>query len=60
MRQFLENMTGLSIYPMISLVFFIVTFTVAVVRAYTLSKQTVSEMGELPLEKSSTSQDQSL
>jgi hypothetical protein len=51
MRQFLENMTGLSIYPMISLVFFIITFGVAVVRAYTINRSLVSRMEQLPLDE---------
>lgn len=51
MRQFLENMTGLSVYPMASLFIFGFIFLIAVVRTLTISKSLLAEMEELPLDK---------
>jgi len=51
MRQFLENMTGLSVYPMASLFIFGCIFLIAVVRTFTISKSLLVEMEELPLDK---------
>jgi len=50
MRQFLENVTGLSIYPMLSLVIFMVVFLLVIVIAYTRSKGYYTNMRNLPIE----------
>lgn len=50
MRQFLEHATGLGIYPMISLVIFVVFFVGMVVWLFTTDKSYLQEMSALPLD----------
>lgn len=49
MRQFLENLTGLSIYPLLSLGIFIAAFVAAVMHACFIDKSIVDDMENLPL-----------
>lgn len=48
--QFLEGMESLSIYPVISLVIFILLFIVLLVRIFRMDKTLLEKMGELPLD----------
>ena len=50
MRQFLEHVTGLSIYPIISFLIFFVFFLGMLLRVALMSKREVGEMEMLPLE----------
>lgn len=49
MRQFLENTTGLSIYPLFSLVFFGLIFLGILVYVFTRSRKHIEVMSHLPL-----------
>ncbi len=49
MRHFLENVTGLEIYPLISFVIFIVFFVWVTLRVATRSRREVAEMSQIPL-----------
>ncbi|MGE5402947.1 MAG: cbb3-type cytochrome c oxidase subunit 3 [Ignavibacteriales bacterium] len=48
--QFLEGMENLNIYPVISLVIFILLFIVLLVRIFRMDKTLLEKMGELPLD----------
>ncbi|MCS7072956.1 MAG: CcoQ/FixQ family Cbb3-type cytochrome c oxidase assembly chaperone [Bacteroidia bacterium] len=48
-RQHLENVTGLSIYPMISLLVFVAFFIAVTVWVIGVKKSYLKEMEELPL-----------
>lgn len=50
MRQFLEQATGLSIYPMVSLFIFGFIFAIVLFRAFTIERSLVREMEELPFQ----------
>ncbi|MGJ7033271.1 CcoQ/FixQ family Cbb3-type cytochrome c oxidase assembly chaperone [Niabella hirudinis] len=48
--NYLEKISGVGIYPMISLVLFTVLFTFVVIYALKVSRETISEMERLPLD----------
>lgn len=56
MRQFLEHVTGLSIYPLISFFIFIVLFLVATYYAFFVRKEVIEQMANLPLESNNHTQ----
>ncbi len=56
MRQFLENQTGLSIYPMLSLVIFLIFFTGVLMWALLVDKRYLDAMGQMPLDTSDTTE----
>jgi cytochrome c oxidase cbb3-type subunit IV len=49
MRQFLENQTGLSIYPLFSFVLFGLMFFVMLIWLYTRKSAYIDQMRNLPL-----------
>lgn len=55
MRQFLEHVTGLSIYPLISFVLFGSFFIGMLIWLFTERKQYFTEMEALPLSDNTTS-----
>jgi len=48
-KQNLETIDGVSIYPIISLVIFFTAFVLYTVWAFTYSKERIDEMSNLPL-----------
>lgn len=48
--NYLESISGVSIFPMISLLVFFLFFTGLFVRVYYLNKGTIDEVSRLPLE----------
>lgn len=48
--NYLEKISGVGVYPMISLVLFTALFASVVIYALKVSKETVSEMEQLPLD----------
>lgn len=49
--NYLEKISGVSIYPIISLVIFTAVFVVVVLYALRTSNETISEMENLPLDE---------
>lgn len=49
--HYLESMTGVSIYPMISLMLFTTVFAVVLIVTFRASKQSIAEQSQLPLEE---------
>jgi cytochrome c oxidase cbb3-type subunit 4 len=49
-RQTLEHISGISIYPLISFVIFFAFFTVLIWYVFSLRKKHVEELSQLPLE----------
>ncbi len=47
--NYLESITGVSIYPMIALILFTVVFVAVVIFTFTASKESIKEQGEIPL-----------
>lgn len=56
MRQFLENVTGLSIYPLISFIIFIILFLAASYYAFFVRNEVIEQMSNLPLESNDPTQ----
>jgi len=50
-RQFLEHATGLSIYPLISFVFFSVIFIGVLVYTFTADQKQIESLGRQPLDE---------
>ena len=50
MRHFLENATGLSIYPLISFVIFGIMFLFVTYYTFFIRKEVVEQMANLPLD----------
>jgi hypothetical protein len=48
--NYLESISGISIFPMISLLVFFAFFMLLFIRVYYLNKNTISEISNLPLE----------
>lgn len=48
--NYLESISGISVFPMISLLTFFAFFMLLFVRVYYLNKNTISEISNLPLE----------
>jgi len=48
---YLEKITGVEIYPLISLILFVVFFLGVTYMAFSASKESVDYMGNLPLDK---------
>ncbi|MFT4094534.1 MAG: CcoQ/FixQ family Cbb3-type cytochrome c oxidase assembly chaperone [Niabella sp.] len=48
--NYLEKISGVSIYPVISLVLFTAVFVLVVIYAMKTSRETISEMENLPLD----------
>jgi cbb3-type cytochrome oxidase subunit 3 len=53
----LEQIAGVEIYPIISLLIFFIFFAVVTYMAFTASKEYIDEMKNLPLEKDDDFQD---
>lgn len=51
MRHFLENVTGLEIYPLISFVLFITFFVWVTARVLARSRREIAELSHIPLIK---------
>jgi len=49
---YLETISGIGIYPLVSLMIFFLFFVVLFVRVLFMDKSFVSQMGQLPLEDS--------
>ena len=49
--NYLESISGISIYPMISLMIFFIFFMLLGVRVYLMDKKVVDEIGNLPLDE---------
>ena len=50
-KQYAETMNNASIYPMISLLIFVIFFVVLLVLVKKMRKETVSELANIPFEK---------
>jgi len=48
--HYLEKITGVSIYPMISLLLFVAFFVAVTIIVFKTSKETISKMESLPLD----------
>lgn len=48
--SYLEQITGVSIYPIISLVLFVVFFTGVMIWIYSIDKKEIEHMENLPLQ----------
>ncbi len=48
--NYLERITGVGIYPMVSLIVFTILFTLVVIYAIRTPNETVKEMENLPLD----------
>jgi cytochrome c oxidase cbb3-type subunit 3 len=48
--NYLESITGVSIYPLTAQIIFVSVFTVAVIYAFRMKKDSVSEYKNLPFE----------
>jgi hypothetical protein len=57
MRHFLENATGLEIYPILSFLLFIAFFVFVAVRVLTRSKKEILELSRIPLLNDDTQDD---
>ncbi len=49
--NYLEQITGVGIYPMISLILFVIFFILVTLWVFGTSKETIKEMEELPFDK---------
>lgn len=49
--NYLERITNISIYPLISLVLFVAFFTVVTLYVFRTPKKTMEEKGHIPLEQ---------
>lgn len=49
--NYLEQITGVSIYPLISLILFVLFFALVIAIVFGTSKESIKEMEELPLDK---------
>lgn len=47
---YLENITGISVYPLISLVLFVAFFVIVTIWVYSLDKKQISHIEHLPLD----------
>ncbi|AIY12998.1 MULTISPECIES: cytochrome c oxidase subunit IV [Cellulophaga] len=50
-KGYMETIDGVAIYPIISLLIFFIFFVVLFAWVFTASKEYISEVSELPLEK---------
>lgn len=48
--NYLESITGVSIYPMISLLLFTAVFSIALILTFAASRKTISEQKNIPLD----------
>lgn len=48
-KQHMESITGIEIYPIISLSIFFIFFVLLFIWVFTYSKEKISELSELPL-----------
>lgn len=48
--NYLERITGVSVYPMVSLLLFTTVFILVVIYAFKASDRTIKEMENLPLD----------
>jgi len=48
--NYLESITGVSIYPLIALIIFTSIFTVVVIKTFATSKEIISEHENIPLD----------
>jgi len=48
--NYLESISGIGIFPMISLMIFFIFFMILGVRVYMMDKNTVQQLGNLPVE----------
>ncbi len=53
-NNYLEKITGIEIYPMISLLVFILFFIAVTIYAFKANSEMIRTMEELPLDKSDT------
>lgn len=49
--NYLEKIKSISIYPVISLILFTALFTIVVIYAFKVSRESISEMENLPLDE---------
>ncbi|MEN9349020.1 MAG: CcoQ/FixQ family Cbb3-type cytochrome c oxidase assembly chaperone [Flavobacteriales bacterium] len=47
--NYLESISGVSVYPMISMMLFLSVFAVVLYRTFAESKQSIQEQSQLPL-----------
>lgn len=56
-KETLQTLVGVEIYPIISLIIFFVVFTIVVLWALMLDKDVIAEMENIPLENDMTNGD---
>lgn len=56
----LTEITGIEIYPIISLLIFVLFFTVVIWRTMRMTKSEVSKYSNIPLEEEITNEDQNI
>ena len=54
---YLEQIAGVSIYPVISLALFVIFFSIVVIRIFSMSRQEVDYLENMPLRDSIQDQD---
>lgn len=54
-KNYLETISGISIFPMISLAIFVIFFAVLIVWTMTLKKERIAKMKNIPLDQSTGS-----
>jgi cytochrome c oxidase cbb3-type subunit 3 len=59
-QNYLENIAGIGIYPMFSLIVFFIFFVVLIWRVSTMDKQSIKEISNIPLEDNTTDQAENL
>jgi cbb3-type cytochrome oxidase subunit 3 len=50
-KYYLETISGIGIYPMISLILFVSFFILVTIWAFSFNKEIINKMENLPLEK---------
>ncbi len=49
-KETLQSLAGVEIYPIISLLIFIFVFTMVIIWAFSIDKKVISEMEKIPLD----------
>jgi hypothetical protein len=50
--NYLESISGISVFPMIGLILFVSVFVIAVISVFGTRKEVINEQSRLPLEES--------
>ncbi len=56
-KQTLQSLAGIEVFPIISLIIFFVIFTIVCIWAFSLDKEVITEMERIPLDNDMTDGD---